>query len=1081
MASKGFEGMRPRPNLTSLVITRQRLKVACIMDGFTFNSFAPECDLYQLTPGNWVQQLSKFKPDLLFVESAWRGADNLWSGRVAQPGHALRGIVEWCRAHSVPTVFWNKEDPIHFTTFLNTARWFDHVFTTDLDCVPRYKERLRHDRVHLLPFACQPRAFNPLGADERLDAFCFAGAYYTRYPDRASDLERFIGELTKSRPFLIYDRNDGGNAPDDNFPPEFEPFILGGLPVDQVDRIYKGYLYAINLNSVKQSQTMCPRRVFELLACNTVVISNYGRSVRLMLGDLVFASDDPAWTTHRLQEFLGEGNDLRRLRLAGLRKVLQEHTCGDRLRHVWTTVSGDLPESSLPSILIVSYCNNESDARSIAESVERQTYEPHSLLVVTDSPDSVSGAFARFKEQVAVKLPGESHSLAGESPPDLIAAMVPQDYYGPNYLLDMALSTHFTDAPVIGKQAFYRAEGNEVQLRSGSLRYSRVQHLAARRAVARRELFAKVSLTRWATRLDSFSYGVEGVSIDEFNYCEEAARHRQADIRGVVDDLRGLDKGLDVGVLLGAAEEAIPAVTPIDDVPVITGAELGSMLEPADHTGVSLEAVDDRLLVTSRLPNGDHIDVYSQQNLEPAELRFRNEGRFFLDADPGLDLRVALRFFNDRQAVLGSTVLRPNENHSVTAPAGTTSVRIGLRIRGNGAAKVDRFVLGHRRLESPVIRSGGNHLVLTNHYPEYSNLYRNAFVHRRVVAYKRKGAMVDVFRLRPRATLSYHEFEGVDCITGSQETLSTLLRWQRYESIMVHFLNKPMWNVLRQHANGTRMVVWIHGAEIQPWHRRSFNFDDDLGVLKAKEEGEARLAFWRGVIEEAPTNMKLVFVSRYLAHQAIEDLGVTVPEDMFEIVHNPIDTELFAYEPKSLEQRKRILSIRPFASRKYANDLTVKAMLALQEKDWFEQLEFRIVGDGPLFEEVVAPVRSFDNVFIERRFLNQREIAKLHREYGVFLCPSRWDSQGVSRDEAMASGLVPVTTNVAAIPEFVDETCGMVVPPEDPQALADAIAQLVENPGLFTNLSSAAAQRVRKQSAIDRIISAELALAGAGG
>jgi glycosyltransferase involved in cell wall biosynthesis len=36
--------------------------------------------------------------------------------------------------------------------------------------------------------------------------------------------------------------------------------------------------------------------------------------------------------------------------------------------------------------------------------------------------------------------------------------------------------------------------------------------------------------------------------------------------------------------------------------------------------------------------------------------------------------------------------------------------------------------------------------------------------------------------------------------------------------------------------------------------------------------------------------------------------------------------------------------------------------------------------------------------------------------------PSRTDTQGVSRDEAMSSGLVPVTNAVAAIPEFVDDT-----------------------------------------------------------
>ena len=52
----------------------------------------------------------------------------------------------------------------------------------------------------------------------------------------------------------------------------------------------------------------------------------------------------------------------------------------------------------------------------------------------------------------------------------------------------------------------------------------------------------------------------------------------------------------------------------------------------------------------------------------------------------------------------------------------------------------------------------------------------------------------------------------------------------------------------------------------------------------------------------------------------------------------------------------------------------------------------------------------------------------MHKKNGIFMVPTRLDSQGVSRDEAMSSGLVPITNNVAAIPEFVDDTCGMLAP-----------------------------------------------------
>lgn len=236
------------------------------------------------------------------------------------------------------------------------------------------------------------------------------------------------------------------------------------------------------------------------------------------------------------------------------------------------------------------------------------------------------------------------------------------------------------------------------------------------------------------------------------------------------------------------------------------------------------------------------------------------------------------------------------------------------------------------------------------------------------------------------------------------------------------------------------------------------------------------MVFWRSVLRKQHPNLKLVFVSKYFAEEVMEDIGFRLPEEGYEIIHNPIDTNIFQYHKKTAAHRKNVLLIRPFASKKYANDLAVKAILLLSAKPWFNDMRFKLIGDGMLMEETVHPVRHLGNVEVHQKFLTHEEISELHQQNGIFLVPTRMDAQGVSRDEAMASGLVPVTTAVAAVPEFVDETSGILVPPEDAKALADAIERLYHDPELFLRLSEAAAKRVRTQSDAALIIAREVAV-----
>lgn len=354
-------------------------------------------------------------------------------------------------------------------------------------------------------------------------------------------------------------------------------------------------------------------------------------------------------------------------------------------------------------------------------------------------------------------------------------------------------------------------------------------------------------------------------------------------------------------------------------------------------------------------------------------------------------------------------------------------------------------------------------LVVTRSYPAPDDLYQYPFVHRRVLAYRAAGHPVAVFRPSSSEAKS-HSYEGVACRSGNASSLRKLVGEFRPDVIAVHGLSEAMWPWLEQ-LDSIPMLAWLHGSEIPAFFQRK-------GAPIEAVEG--RSEFWRTLLEYNKGSMKLVFPS----HGAVQLMRETCPlrSDDYAVLPNPIDTHLFAYRPKSAPDRFRILSIRPYDSPTYANDLAVSAVLSLASSTDFERLRFTFIGDGPMFEETLAPIAGLANVAIRRGFLSQSEIAREHMRHGIFLVPTRLDTHGVSRDEAMASGLVAVTNVLPVVEEFVDDDCAALAAPDDGAALAGEVSRMIEEPELFLHRSAAAAERVRRERGHQIVIPRELGL-----
>ena len=1047
------------------------MRIATIMDEFSFNAFRHCGDLCQIGAADWRIEVEAFAPHMLLVESAWKGKDDSWARKVYPLSRELVELIAWCRERRIPTVFWNKEDPVHLSVFMRTARQFDFVFTTDIDCVRAYKSALGHDQVYWMPFACQPEEHNPIEEYERRDAFCFAGSFYAKYPERQRDFATLVESMGSLRPVEIYDRNAGKDDPSLTYPGVYASMIQGTLPHDQISLAYKGYRYGININTVKQSQSMFARRAFELLACNTVTISNFSRGLRMLLGDLVISSDSANQLINGVSPLLDDEQAYRRFRLAGLRKVMSEHTYHDRLRYVLEKVGGTTIEDGLPRIAVIANAADMRQAEALAAAFERQRY-PHKelVLVVPDGLKHEVAGFSAISASDAAEIQVRQR-WSGR----WLACFHPDDYYGAHYLTDLALATRYSHVDAIGKAAHYERGTDGVRLMDADRAYQTRQALPFRRAIARVQAADALDLRAFALCAPDMVLA-EACSIDEFHYCANGVGMDG----GAVDDQPGLWGGISLQRLHRLAETAtaVDLMTAEQSAsPVMDAESLGGLLPIGEHANasVSLTAKGSELRLDSKLSGDKHIYLYALRPV-PVEQLFREEiGRFNFEVDTEMLVSFVLIFLDAERKRIGHVIRACSSNLSISTPVGARYVRLGLRIQGPGTARIKRLVLGHVPSPAAGVPARASYLIVSRGYPAYDNLYSYAYVHRRVLGYASSGMPVDVFRLT-EDHITFSEFEGIDVVSGQLSDLELMLRSNPYKTVMVHSLDRAMWSVLKTCAPDREVLVWVHGAEIQPWYRRDFSFLDDRDRERGMQRSNDRMAFWRELFSDSSANVRFVFVSRHLLREAQRDVGIDLDPSRYVVIHNYIDNQLFPYLAKDVAQRKRLLSIRPYSRPTYANDLTVRAILDLSKEPFFGELEFRLIGDGRLFDETVEPLRGFPNVLLEKRFLSQSEIAALHRQYGVFLCPSRIDSQGVSRDEAMASGLVPITNRVSAIPEFVDEQCGFLAAPEDWRGMADAVRQLYADPDIFKRMSAAAARRVRQQSGKAQTLDREIVL-----
>jgi glycosyltransferase involved in cell wall biosynthesis len=183
-----------------------------------------------------------------------------------------------------------------------------------------------------------------------------------------------------------------------------------------------------------------------------------------------------------------------------------------------------------------------------------------------------------------------------------------------------------------------------------------------------------------------------------------------------------------------------------------------------------------------------------------------------------------------------------------------------------------------------------------------------------------------------------------------------------------------------------------------------------------------------------------------------------------------IPTELFRAEPPAPRDGTiRLLAVARLCEKKGVDTL-IDACALLRDRGL--PFELRIFGDGPDRAALAsrATGHGLGHEVVFGGAVPQEEVARQMRTCHAFVLPCRRDRNGDMDGiptvfmEAMATGRPVVSCAVSGIPELVrDGETGLIVPPDDPAALADAIERLAREPALGARLGTAARALVERQ------------------
>lgn len=283
--------------------------------------------------------------------------------------------------------------------------------------------------------------------------------------------------------------------------------------------------------------------------------------------------------------------------------------------------------------------------------------------------------------------------------------------------------------------------------------------------------------------------------------------------------------------------------------------------------------------------------------------------------------------------------------------------------------------------------------------------------------------------------------------------------------LLRHFkITRPRYDIIHDNQSLCTGLLGLmrRGYAVTSTIHHPITFDRDIALQNTQEWGlRLLIRRWHRFLQmQTQVTRQLPYITT-VSENSRRDIASAfgISEKRIKVVLNGIDSDIFQPMPAVVREPYHLITTASADQPLKGTQHLIPAVADLAAR--YPDLKLTFIGapkPGGKTEQLIQSL-LLDGHIEFHHGLSFDEIKQLYAKASVAVVPSEYEGFGFPAGEAMACAVPLVSTDGGALPEVVGDA-GVIVPSKNPQALAQAIGDLFENPAERARLSEAGRRRM---------------------